>query len=161
MGRIRSASALVTAVMLGSYLAFAQTAAPNMSFFITSRGPGNGAALGGPAGADNHCSMLGTEATLTMGRALDLARHGLAGIVNVLPFSCMPGTVVAGMAPRLRQALHGLPWLDLLFDGQRETNIKTRLQAFMHQAWQWTGPSTVPGSEAPHREPAAALRPLP
>lgn len=105
--------------------------------------------------------MLGTEATLTMGRALDLARHGLAGIVNVLPFSCMPGTVVAGMAPRLRQALHGLPWLDLLFDGQRETNIKTRLQAFMHQAWQWTGPSTVPGSEAPHREPAAALRPLP
>ena len=40
------------------------------------------------------------------------------------------------MAPRLRQALGGLPWLDLLFDGQRETNIKTRLEAFMHQASQ-------------------------
>jgi predicted nucleotide-binding protein (sugar kinase/HSP70/actin superfamily) len=81
-------------------------------------------------------TMLGTEATLTMGRALDLAQNGLAGIINVLPFSCMPGTVVAGMAPRLRQALNGLPWLDLLFDGQRETNIKTRLEAFMHQASQ-------------------------
>ncbi|MDH3270527.1 MAG: hypothetical protein OEN56_04300 [Gemmatimonadota bacterium] len=30
----------------------------NMSFFITSAGPGNGAALGGLAGADQHCQDL-------------------------------------------------------------------------------------------------------
>ena len=29
-----------------------------MSFFITSRGPGNRANLGGLDGADAHCSML-------------------------------------------------------------------------------------------------------
>jgi hypothetical protein len=29
-----------------------------MSFFITSAGPGNGADLGGPAGADAHCAAL-------------------------------------------------------------------------------------------------------
>jgi predicted nucleotide-binding protein (sugar kinase/HSP70/actin superfamily) len=79
---------------------------------------------------------LGTEAVLTMGRALDVARHGLAGIVNVLPFSCMPGTVVASMAPALRQARDGIPWLDVVFDGQEETNLRTRLGAFMHQAAQ-------------------------
>jgi len=79
---------------------------------------------------------LGTEAVLTMGRALDVARHRLGGIINVLPFSCMPGTVVASMAPTLREATGGLPWLDVVFDGQEETNLNTRLGAFMHQALQ-------------------------
>jgi len=37
-----------------------------MSFFITSRGPGNGAALGGVAGADAHCTMLAREAGATL-----------------------------------------------------------------------------------------------
>jgi hypothetical protein len=34
------------------------TPSPNMSFFVTSRGPGKGADLGGIAGADAHCQML-------------------------------------------------------------------------------------------------------
>ena len=34
------------------------TPAPNMSFFITSAGPGNGADLGGISGADAHCQSL-------------------------------------------------------------------------------------------------------
>jgi hypothetical protein len=38
-----------------------------MSFFITSAGPGNGAALGGLAGADEHCRRL-AEAAGTLGR---------------------------------------------------------------------------------------------
>jgi hypothetical protein len=40
--------------------ALAQT--PRMSFFITSEGPGNGAALGGLEGADRHCQMLADAA---------------------------------------------------------------------------------------------------
>jgi predicted nucleotide-binding protein (sugar kinase/HSP70/actin superfamily) len=81
--------------------------------------------------------VLGTEAVLTMGRVLDLARHGIAGVINVLPFSCMPGTVVSCMAPRLREEMHGVPWLDVAFDGQEETNLHTRLEAFMHQSFQY------------------------
>ncbi len=81
--------------------------------------------------------VLGTEAVLTMARGLDLARHGIAGAINVLPFSCMPGTVVSCMAPRLREEMHGVPWLDVAFDGQEETNLYTRLEAFMHQAFQY------------------------
>jgi hypothetical protein len=34
----------------------------SMSFFITSKGPGNGANLGGLAGADRHCQSLATAA---------------------------------------------------------------------------------------------------
>ena len=37
---------------------FAQDADARMSFFITSSGPGNGADLGGLAGADGHCQAL-------------------------------------------------------------------------------------------------------
>ena len=81
--------------------------------------------------------VLGTEAVLTMARTLDLAQHGLAGVLNVLPFSCMPGTVVACMAPRLREEMNGVPWLDVAFDGQEETNLHTRLEAFMHQSFQY------------------------
>jgi hypothetical protein len=40
----------------------ASAGAADMSFFITSAGPGNGAALGGLAGADQHCQMLATAA---------------------------------------------------------------------------------------------------
>lgn len=81
--------------------------------------------------------VLGTEAVLTMALALDLGTHGISGVINVLPFTCMPGTVVACMAPRLRDEMNGVPWLDLAFDGQEETNLHTRLEAFMHQAAQF------------------------
>lgn len=37
-----------------------------MSFFITSHGPGNGAALGGLAGADAHCAELAKAAGSTL-----------------------------------------------------------------------------------------------
>jgi hypothetical protein len=51
---------------VGSYLAFAQqpAAAPPqpMSFFITSVGKGDGANLGGIAGADAHCQALAAAA---------------------------------------------------------------------------------------------------
>lgn len=43
-------------LLLGAYPAPQQQ--PSLSFFITSAGPGNGADLGGLAGADRHCHTL-------------------------------------------------------------------------------------------------------
>ncbi len=37
--------------------------------------------------------VLSTEAVLTMGEAVELAHHGVSGILNVMPFSCMPGII--------------------------------------------------------------------
>lgn len=79
---------------------------------------------------------LGTEATLTLAKALWDARHGAAGVVNVLPFSCMPGLIVTGMAPPMRKAMGLVPWLDIWYDAQQQTNVHTRLEAFMHQVRQ-------------------------
>src|SRR5438045_5548861 len=35
--------------------------APNMTFFVTSNGPGKGADLGGLEGADQHCQRLAAQ----------------------------------------------------------------------------------------------------
>jgi len=43
---------------LGTSPALAQGPAENMSFFVTSRNPGNGGNLGGLSGADAHCQSL-------------------------------------------------------------------------------------------------------
>jgi predicted nucleotide-binding protein (sugar kinase/HSP70/actin superfamily) len=100
-------------------------------------------------------AALGTEAVLSMGRAVDYASVGAHGILNVLPFSCMPGIIVGGMAPRIRRDLQQIPWLDLPYDAQKETNIRTRLEAFMYQVHQFrrrTGRDPL----RRHRKPARA-----
>jgi predicted nucleotide-binding protein (sugar kinase/HSP70/actin superfamily) len=81
--------------------------------------------------------LLGTEAVLTIGEAIELARHGVSGILNVMPFSCMPGIISAGLAPRLRADLDNIPWLDVTFDARGGTNFRTRLEAFIYQAEQY------------------------
>jgi hypothetical protein len=68
-----------TTVLAGLCLAASPLLAQNrMSFFITSRGPGNGAALGGLAGADAHCSMLAREA----GAAITVWRAYLSAVAE-------------------------------------------------------------------------------
>jgi predicted nucleotide-binding protein (sugar kinase/HSP70/actin superfamily) len=98
--------------------------------------------------------ILGTEAVLTMGRALDYGRMGAHGIINVLPFSCMPGLIVGGLAPRMRRDLQQIPWLDIPYDAQKETNIRTRLEAFMFQVHQFrTRTGKDPLRHHPRRRP--------
>ena len=58
MNGTRFVFAAIVIVVLASHAALAQDADPRMSFFLTSAGPGNGADLGGLAGADRHCQAL-------------------------------------------------------------------------------------------------------
>jgi hypothetical protein len=61
-------TALIVSVVLGAYFVEAQQPPPApaqqqpMSFFVTSVGLGNGANLGGLAGADRHCQTLAAAA---------------------------------------------------------------------------------------------------
>lgn len=52
----RTITAVASLLLLAAPVARAQSG--TMSFFITSVGPGNGADLGGLAGADNYCTQL-------------------------------------------------------------------------------------------------------
>jgi predicted nucleotide-binding protein (sugar kinase/HSP70/actin superfamily) len=75
------------------------------------------------------------EAILTIGKAIDFINKGASGIINIMPFTCMPGTVVSALAKKLKENYEGLPWLDLPIDGNEGVNLETRLEAFMHQAF--------------------------
>jgi len=76
--------------------------------------------------------VLEGEAVLSIGRAVEYAEHGFDGIVNVMPFGCMPGTIVSMLLHRLRHD-HGLPVFNLVVDGTRDPGQDIRLEAFFHQ----------------------------
>jgi hypothetical protein len=61
MSKVLLGCALVMLIVVVPNLAFSQNS-PNMSFFITSAGSGNGANLGGLTGADAICQKLATSA---------------------------------------------------------------------------------------------------
>ncbi len=83
-----------------------------------------------------HDSFEG-EAVLSIGKAIDFIRHGASGIINVMPFTCMPGTVVTGVMKRVRLDFDNIPFLTMAYDGLEQSNTLTRLEAFMHQASQY------------------------
>ncbi|HSB33880.1 MAG TPA: acyl-CoA dehydratase activase-related protein, partial [Nitrospirota bacterium] len=80
-----------------------------------------------------HHSFEG-EAVLTVGKAIDYIKRGAAGIVNVMPLTCMPGTIATAVLKRVREDHDEFPLLNVAYDGQGDTQTLTRLEAFMHQA---------------------------
>jgi predicted CoA-substrate-specific enzyme activase len=80
-----------------------------------------------------HRSFEG-EAVMTVGKAVDFARKGLSGVVAVMPFTCMPGTVSQALMRRVREAEDEVPFLNMVYDGLEQSTAATRLEAFMHQA---------------------------
>ncbi len=80
-----------------------------------------------------HHSFEG-EAALSVGKAVDYAKRGASGIVNVMPFSCMPGTIAGALLKRVREDHDNIPLLSIAYEGQQDTQTVTRLEAFIHQA---------------------------
>ncbi|HVN96317.1 MAG TPA: acyl-CoA dehydratase activase [Syntrophorhabdaceae bacterium] len=83
------------------------------------------------AGPYIHESFEG-EAILSVGKSVDFVHKGVAGIINAMPFTCMPGTISSAIM-RLIQKNHDVPVMNIAYDGQGATNTLTRLEAFMHQ----------------------------
>jgi predicted CoA-substrate-specific enzyme activase len=74
------------------------------------------------------------EAILSVGKTIDFAKRGACGIVNIMPFTCMPGTIVSTLLKRYQEENNNIPILNMAYDGQEQTNTLTRLEAFMYQA---------------------------
>jgi predicted CoA-substrate-specific enzyme activase len=74
------------------------------------------------------------EAILSVGKTIDFAKRGASGIVNIMPFTCMPGTIVSTLLKRYQEEHNNIPILNMAYDGQEQTNTLTRLEAFMYQA---------------------------
>ncbi len=83
-----------------------------------------------------HDSFEG-EAILSIGKSRDFIQKGVSGLVNIMPFTCMPGTVVNSLFNRFREEHDNIPFLALAYDGQEQTHTLTRLEAFMYQVRQF------------------------
>ena len=82
-----------------------------------------------------HFAVRG-EAILSMGRCVEYAHHGFDGVVNVIPFNCMPGTIVDALLERFRKFHPDMPILKMAYDGLTHVGEDTRIEAFVYQARQ-------------------------
>jgi predicted nucleotide-binding protein (sugar kinase/HSP70/actin superfamily) len=77
------------------------------------------------------------ETVLSIGKTIDYYHQGLSGIINAMPFGCMPGTIVTAILKKIREDYDNIPIISLAYDGTQHAGTDTRLEAFMHQAKQF------------------------
>ncbi len=81
-----------------------------------------------------HPDYEGGEVMLSVGKARDYLQKGVSGLINVIPFACMPGNVQAAILKRMRDKEGDrLPFLTVPCDGQKSLGTKMRLEAFVEQ----------------------------
>jgi predicted nucleotide-binding protein (sugar kinase/HSP70/actin superfamily) len=78
---------------------------------------------------------------LAMGMASYLFKKGISGIAAILPFTCMPGTLIAAISDSFRKDHFNIPWINIAYDGQDSVTLDTRLQAFVYQVKEYTNVS--------------------
>ena len=77
------------------------------------------------------------DPAVAIGTSAYLAAHGVSGIAAILPFTCMPGTLVAAVSDSFRKDHDNIPWINVAFDGQDSVSLETRLQAFVFQVMEY------------------------
>ncbi len=70
---------------------------------------------------------------IAMGTSMALYERGVSGLAAILPFTCMPGTVVASVSDTFRKDHNNIPFINIAYDGQDSVSLDTRLQAFAFQ----------------------------
>jgi predicted CoA-substrate-specific enzyme activase len=76
----------------------------------------------------------GGEVLLSVGKAVEYLKHGISGIINVIPFACMPGNVVAAVLKRIKEEEgERIPTLTVPCDGQKSLGTRMRIEAFVEQ----------------------------
>ena len=78
-----------------------------------------------------HRSFEG-ETILSIGKCIDLLEKGASGIINAMPFGCMPGTIVTGILRGVTRD-YGIPCISIPYDGTESPTTDIQLEAFMDQ----------------------------
>ena len=73
------------------------------------------------------------ETVLSIGKAVDLIDKGALGIINAMPFGCMPGTIVSALMKSVSKD-YGVPCINIPYDGTESSAIDLQLEAFMESA---------------------------
>jgi len=73
------------------------------------------------------------DPAIAIGTSMALTQHGVSGIAAILPFTCMPGTLVASVSDSFRKDHNNIPFINIAYDGQDSVSLDTKLQAFVFQ----------------------------
>ena len=76
---------------------------------------------------------FGGEAICSLGKARDFAHRNLDGVVNVIPFNCMPGVAVSMLSQAFRRDHGNIPFLNLDYDGFVDASRDAKIVSFMSQ----------------------------
>jgi predicted CoA-substrate-specific enzyme activase len=79
-----------------------------------------------------HKSFEG-ETILSIGKCIDLIEKGASGIINAMPFGCMPGTIVTALLRGVSRDL-GIPCISIPYEGTESPTTEIQIEAFMDQA---------------------------
>ncbi len=79
-----------------------------------------------------HPSFEG-EAILSVGKTVEFIQESYSGVINVLPFTCMPGNIVTTIYKAIKDDYPNFPLLCLSFDGVADTLDDIRLETFVSQ----------------------------
>ena len=70
---------------------------------------------------------------IAIGTSVALTKKGVSGLAAILPFTCMPGTLIASVSDSFRKDHNNIPFINIAYDGQDSVSLDTRLQAFVFQ----------------------------
>ena len=73
------------------------------------------------------------DPAIAMGTSVALTKRGVSGMAAILPFTCMPGTLIASVSDTFRKDNNNIPFINIAYDGQDSVSLDTRLQAFVFQ----------------------------
>jgi len=72
--------------------------------------------------------------TVNVAKAKNYAMQGCSGIANLIILNCLFGTVSTAIYRGIQMEHNRIPVLNMIYDGLKQTNAKTRIEAFIHQA---------------------------
>jgi predicted nucleotide-binding protein (sugar kinase/HSP70/actin superfamily) len=72
--------------------------------------------------------------TVNVAKARNYALQGCSGIANLVILNCLYGTVSTAIYRGIQKEHNRIPVLNMIYDGLKQTNAKTRIEAFIHQS---------------------------
>jgi predicted CoA-substrate-specific enzyme activase len=79
-------------------------------------------------------STLEGEAVMTVGKTIDYVKENFSGVINVMPFTCMPGNTVTTLYKKVKERHPDFPLFNLSVDGLDHAVDAMRLETFVTQA---------------------------
>jgi predicted nucleotide-binding protein (sugar kinase/HSP70/actin superfamily) len=79
---------------------------------------------------------------IAVGTSVALTKRGVSGLAAILPFTCMPGTLIASVSDSFRKDHNNIPFINIAYDGQDSVSLDTRLQAFVFQVKEYAEAAT-------------------